>query len=94
MRITVKMGGQTRKIRVGWAGCVKAWTKYLKRPQTLNVGFSYKLTSKDIWRQVFICLRPRSPPCYTLYKYIPLYTHHRKGGGGGIGEPVRRLEGR
>jgi hypothetical protein len=30
VRITVKMvGGQTRKIRVGWAGCVEGWTKYL-----------------------------------------------------------------
>ncbi len=71
---------------------------YLSRHQTLNVGFSYKLTSKGTWRLVFICLRPPfpspPPPRYTLYDYIPLYlfTYSRKWGGG-VGEPVRRLEG-
>jgi hypothetical protein len=54
----------------------------LKTP-TLNVGFSYKLTSKGPWRQVFICLRPPipSPPrCYTLYEYIILYLFTQVGG--------------
>ncbi len=32
--------------------CVKSWTKCIKRQQTLNVGFSWKLTSKGTWRQV------------------------------------------
>jgi hypothetical protein len=76
-----------------------------------------KLTCKWIWRQVFICLRPRPrflfgmvkqfyrfgiwsntqcrtppPPCYTLYKYIPLYLFtHGKGEGGRLSsEKVRR----
>jgi hypothetical protein len=30
----------------------------VQKHQTLNVGFSYKLTCKGTWRQVFICLRP------------------------------------
>ncbi len=34
------------------------WTKYLKRHQTLNVGFSYTFTSIGTWRQEFICMRP------------------------------------
>ncbi len=29
-------------------------------------------------------------PCYTLYEYIPLYFFTQAGGG--VGEPVRRLE--
>jgi hypothetical protein len=36
------------------------------------------------------------PLCYTLYEYIPLYLFlftQGRGGGWGIGEPVRRLEG-
>jgi hypothetical protein len=37
------------------------WTKYLKRHQTLNVGFSSKLTKKGTWRQVYICLKPLIP---------------------------------
>ncbi len=32
----------------------------IKTPKNLIVVFSYKFTSKDTWRQVFICLRP--PP--------------------------------
>ncbi len=37
--------------------------------------------------------RSPPPPRYTLYEYIPLplYSHRE---GGGVGEPVRRLEGR
>jgi hypothetical protein len=40
---------------------------------------------------------PLPPLCYILYEYIPLYlfTQGRgRWGGGGVGEPVRRLEGR
>jgi hypothetical protein len=34
-------------------------------------------------------------PRYTLYEYIPLYLFTQgMGGEGGVGEPVRRLEGR
>jgi hypothetical protein len=31
------------------------------------------------------------PPCHTLYEYILIHTGK---GGGGVDEPVRRLEGR
>jgi hypothetical protein len=31
------------------------------------------------------------PPCYTLYEYMPPVLIHT-GKGGGVGEPVRRLE--
>ncbi len=67
-----------------------AWTKYLSRHQTLNVGFSKKLTSKCTWRQVFICLRPPLPshpsPRYTLYVllYIPLYLFTQERGKGWV----------
>jgi hypothetical protein len=38
---------------------------------------------------------PLPPPCYTLYEYMYLCTYwHSEGGGGGLDEPVRRLEGR
>jgi hypothetical protein len=64
---------------------LQSWNKYLKRHQTLNVGFLQKLTSKGTWRQVFICLRPpiTPPPPYTLYEYNPCNYSLRKGGKGG-----------
>ena len=34
------------------------------------------------------------PPRYRLYEYIPLYLFTQGRGGGGVGELVRRLEGR
>jgi hypothetical protein len=49
------------------------WTKYLYRHQTLNVGVSYKLTSKGTWRQVFISLWP--PPLLCMTPYSPPLTH-------------------
>ncbi len=51
-----------------------------------------KLTCKGTLRQVFICLRPRTPhqppPLHTVYVYT---SSHRDGGG--VIEPERRLEG-
>jgi hypothetical protein len=66
------------------------------------LAFLNKLTRKGTWRQVFICLSTLNPspspcPCYTLYegKCTPVLIHTGKGGrGGGVDEPVRRLEGR
>ncbi len=53
---------------------------------------SKKLTCKGTLRQVFICLRPRTPPQppYTLYTCMLILIH--TGRGGGRVEPERRLE--
>ncbi len=57
-----------------------------------------KFTCKETSRQVFICLRPRTPYStpfiYCIRVSVYLFTQGRVGGGGGLGEPVRRLEGR
>jgi hypothetical protein len=59
---------------------------------------SYKFTSEGTLRQVFICLRPRTPyppPPYTLYRFVYrvyLVFTQRRGGGGRV-ERERRLEG-
>jgi hypothetical protein len=58
-----------------------------------KMSSSKKLTCKGALRQMFICLRPRTP--YTLYTcihYTVLSTTHREAGEGGRGEPERRLE--
>jgi hypothetical protein len=36
---------------------------------------SYNLTCKGTWRQVFTCLRPRSPypPLHTIYIRVPVF---------------------
>jgi hypothetical protein len=47
-------------------------------------------------RQVFICLRPRTPyPPHIVFMYtVYLFTQERGGrGGGDLFEPERRLEG-
>ncbi len=53
-----------------------------------------KLTIKGTWRHVFICQRLPIPPCYTMYEYMYPYTYSHREEGGGVDEPVRRLEGR
>jgi hypothetical protein len=35
---------------------------------------------------------PHPPLLYTLYEYIPLYLFTQGKRGGGVGEPLRRLE--
>jgi len=56
---------------------------------------SKKLTFKDTLRQVFICLRPRTPypphTLHTVYVYALQQTYSHRAGGRGV-EPERRLE--
>ncbi len=50
---------------------------------------SKKLTCKGTLRQMFICLIPASPPPYTLYAYMYMFTQ----GGGGAEGRVNQREG-
>jgi hypothetical protein len=62
-----------------------------------NIYKDIKLTSKGTWRQVFICLRhPISspPPVTHCMNTYPMYFFTLGKRGGGVGKPVKRLEGR
>ncbi len=69
-----------------------------RRKQCKMSSSSKKLACKGTLRQVFICLRSRTPsstppPPYTLYLCKQYSYSHREGGWGERVEPERRLEG-
>ncbi len=81
---------------------VQVHGRYRRKDKTqrkqCKISSSKKLTCKGTLRQVFICLRPRTPypPLHNVYLYtVYLFTQGRgEGGGEGvIVEPERRLEG-
>jgi hypothetical protein len=48
---------------------------------------SKKLTNKETLRQMFICLRPRTPfPQYTVYVYTIYLITQGRGKGGGLNQ--------
>jgi hypothetical protein len=57
-------------------------THYIKQ---LKISSSKKMTCKGTLRQVFFCLRPRTPhpPPYSLNTCIQYTYSHREGGGRG-----------